>query len=340
MSTAVLVNDNAWPIASSKYGSAVVYNSRLDSGLWNAYLATGDEPWKLNGSPILPLDPLGHRGCADISNNARYVLFTEAVGADKLWDWAAPGQGSSNALRVFDRQTEVVSELFSPLKMVRGVKPRGILWPRFDPSDPTRMVWSEMVKSKYEFGPYGRWKLHITTLAFDDTVTVVDDIAWENPDGGGIIEPYSFKPDTNDIYYQTDVDSLASGYLKGAIFAIDSSFTSPPRHISSPQRNGKYVHHEWVNWRADAPDWTYGSIVDTQDGCGMELWRWKEYDPTQREQITFFSGQRPWCAQATGYPRPSYRNVVNCVPMQDGWLASVCKDMMCKRISCYRVFEV
>ena len=148
-----LVASNCAPVAASSTGTMVWYSMNA-AGVWDAYIGTGN----CQGAPLLPAYD-GNRGPAAITADGRYVLLTTAVGLDKTLRFSAPGQGSGNAIQLYDRQTGKLSTLLAGATASQ----RGVIWPTFN-ANATKIVWSQMLETASEDPPVGRWALHVADV--------------------------------------------------------------------------------------------------------------------------------------------------------------------------------
>ena len=107
------VASNCAPVAAARDGTVVAYR-RDGAGVWDAYIGNGSG--SCHGQRLLA--PYGgNRGPADISADGRYVLLTTAVGWDRTLSDSAPGQGSGNAIQLYDRRTHRLSTLLAGARL-------------------------------------------------------------------------------------------------------------------------------------------------------------------------------------------------------------------------------
>src|ERR1700683_5240267 len=117
--SATLVAANCAPVAAASDGTMVWYSKKA-AGVWDVYIGNGE----CQGKPLLPAYD-GNRGPAGITANGRYVLLTTAVGWEKTLPMSSPGEGSQNAIQLYDRQTGKLSTLLASATSSQ----RGVIWP-------------------------------------------------------------------------------------------------------------------------------------------------------------------------------------------------------------------
>jgi hypothetical protein len=222
------VASNCAPVAASSAGTMVWYGMNA-KGVWDAYIGNGN----CQGAPLLaPYE--GNRGPAGITANGRYVLLTTAMGADKTLRFSAPGQGSGNAIQLYDRQTGKLSTLLPGATASQ----RGVIWPTFN-ADASKIVWSQMLKTAAEDPPVGKWALHVADVNLA-AGTITNNVEWQDPNGeANFYEAYGWIPNTNRLVFMSGTRASTSGLRASCGRGRNrstSSTSSPTSRLGTPTR--------------------------------------------------------------------------------------------------------
>ena len=239
----------------------MVWYSRNAAGVWDAYIGNGN----CQGTPLLPSYD-GNRGPADITANGRYVLLTTAVGVDKTLHFSAPGQGSGNAIELYDRQTGKLSTLLPG----GTASQRGVIWPTFN-SDASKIVWSQMIKTAAEDPPVGRWALHVADVDLA-AGTLSNNVEWQDPNGeANFFEAYGWIPNTDLLVFMSG--RARNDQRAARRPALHAPGRTQPQHradahqpsssrLRGPGRNRLDAFHEFAHFAPGDPNTLYTSIGD------------------------------------------------------------------------------
>ncbi len=335
---------NCAPVAASSSGTMVWY-SRNAAGVWDAYIGNGN----CQGAPLLP--PYGgNRGPADITANGRYVLLTTAVGVEKTLHFSAPGQGSGNAIQLYDRQTGKLSTLLPGATASQ----RGVIWPTFN-SDASKIVWSQLIKTAAEDPPVGQWALHVADVNLA-AGTLSNNVEWQDPNGeANFFEAYGWIPNTDLLVFMSGAPETTSGLRAGQLFTLPeelSPSTAPTR--VSPQfapvwswQEPVNVFHEFAHFAPGDPNTLYTSIgADTVGGDDLFSYDLRTQQAGgvlgQPTRISYFGGDlnANMGSQAIpGWPAPSYTVVTTMAWVNGAWVASTCPDLLCATVNAWRIEE-
>jgi len=340
---ASFVAANCAPVAAARDGTMVWY-ARDAQGLWNAYV--GNE--RCHGRPLLPPYD-GNRGPAAITPNGRYVLLTTAVGLDKTLRDSAPGEGSGNAIQLYDRSTHRLSTLLAG----GTASQRGVIWPALN-ADDTKIVWSQMVKTAQEAPPVGRWALHVADVDLE-TGTLSDNVEWQDPDGeAAFYEAYGWIPGSDRlIFMSTSRASRRAGAFRGAqLYTLpeDLAASSVPTRISpkfAPVFRWQHpvdVFHEFAHFAPGHPRTLYTSIGANTLGDDLFSYDLRSQRANgllgQPTRISYFGGDLDAnlaTRAVPGWPRPSYTVVTTMAWEHGAWVASTCPDLLCSKVNAWRI---
>ena len=251
------IASNCAPVAASSKGTMVWY-AKNSAGLWDAYIGNGT----CQGTPLLPSYE-GNRGPSDITPNGRYVLLTTAVGWEKTMSESAPGEGSQDAIQLYDRHTGQLSTLLPGATSSQ----RGVIWPTFNDND-TKIAWSQMLKTSTEAPPSGEWALHVADVNLA-AGTLGDNVEWQDPDGKpAFYEAYGWIPNTSLLVFASTTRSTETGFRSQQLFTLPERLnpaTAPTR--ISPEFAPAYswqsatnVFHEFAHFAPGEPNTLYTSI--------------------------------------------------------------------------------
>jgi hypothetical protein len=335
---------NCSPVAASSSGTMVWY-SRNAAGVWDAYIGNGS----CQGAPLLP-PYAGNRGPADITANGRYVLLTTAMGLDKTLHFSAPGQGSGNAIQLYDRQTGRLTTLLPG----GTASQRGVIWPTFN-SDASRIVWSQMIKTAAEDPPVGQWALHVADVNLA-AGTLSNNVEWQDPNGEtNFFETYGWIPNTNLLVFMSGARETSSGLRAAQLFTLPEELnpSTAPTRISPqfapvwPWQEAVDVFHEFAHFAPGDPNTLYTSIAADTVG-GDDLF---SYDLRTRQaggmlaqptRISYFGGDlnANMASQAIpGWPAPSYTVITTMAWVNGAWVVSTCPDLLCATVNAWRIEE-
>lgn len=338
------VAGNCAPVAASSAGTMVWYSMNA-SGVWDAYVGSGN----CQGAPLLP-PYAGNRGPAGITANGRYVLLTTAVGVDKTLRFSAPGQGSGNAIQLYDRQTGKLSTLLAGATASQ----RGVIWPTFN-SDASKIVWSQMIKTAAEDPPVGQWALHVADVNLA-AGTLSNNVEWRDPNGeANFYEAYGWIPNTNLLVFMSGTRATTSGLRAAQLFTLPEELnpTTAPTRIS-PQfapvwswQEPVDVFHEFAHFAPGDPYTLYTSIgADTVGGDDLFSYDLRAQEASgplgQPARISYFGGDlnANMASQAiAGWPAPSYTVVTTMAWVNGAWVLTTCPDLLCSTVNAWRIEE-
>ncbi len=323
----------------------MVWYSRNAAGVWDAYIGNGN----CQGTPLLPSYD-GNRGPADITANGRYVLLTTAVGVDKTLHFSAPGQGSGNAIELYDRQTGKLSTLLPG----GTASQRGVIWPTFN-SDASKIVWSQMIKTAAEDPPVGRWALHVADVDLA-AGTLSNNVEWQDPNGeANFFEAYGWIPNTDLLVFMSGAPETTSGLRAAQLFTLPDELnpSTAPTRISPqlapawPWQEPTDAFHEFAHFAPGDPNTLYTSIAtDTVGGDDLFSYDLRTQQASgllgQPTRISYFGGDlnANMASQAIpGWPAPSYTVVTTMAWVNGAWVVSTCPDLLCATVNAWRIEE-
>ena len=339
-----LVASNCAPVAASSTGTMVWYSMNA-AGVWDAYIGTGN----CQGAPLLPAYD-GNRGPAGITADGRYVLLTTAVGLDKTLRFSAPGQGSGNAIQLYDRQTGKLSTLLAGATTSQ----RGVIWPTFN-ANATKIVWSQMLETATEDPPVGRWALHVADVNLT-AGTLSNNVEWQDPNGeANFYEAYGWIPNTNQLVFMSGAKTATSGLRAAQLFTLPDELNpaSEPTRISPefapvwPWQESVNVFHEFAHFAPGNPNTMYTSIgADTVGGDDLFSYDLRSQEVSgllgQPTRISYFGGDlnaNMGTQAIAGWPAPSYTVVTTMAWVNGGWVATTCPDLLCSTVNAWRIEE-
>ncbi len=336
-----LIASNCAPVAAASDGTMVWY-SRNAAGVWDAYIGNGG----CQGTPLLPPYD-GNRGPAGITADGRYVLLTTAVGWEKTLPFSAPGQGSGNAIQLYDRQTGKLSTLLAGATASQ----RGVIWPTFN-ANATKIVWSQMIKTGAEDPPVGEWALHVADVDLA-TGTLSDNVEWQDPDGQpAFYEAYGWVPNTNELIFMSGTRATETGFRASQLFTLPENLEpstaptriSPPFVQASPPRPPVDVFHEFAHFAPNAPNALYTSVgADTVGGDDLFSYDMQSQGASgllgQPTRISYFGGDpiAYGLHAVPGWPAPSYTVVTTMAWVDGAWVATTCPDLLCSEVNAWRI---
>jgi hypothetical protein len=335
---------NCAPVAASSAGTMVWYSMNA-SGVWDAYVGNGN----CEGAPLLP-PYAGNRGPAGITANGRYVLLTTAVGVDRTLHYSAPGQGSGNAIQLYDRQTGKLSTLLAG----GTTSQRGVIWPTFN-SDASKIVWSQMIKTAAEDPPVGRWALHVADVNLA-AGTLSNNVEWQDPNGeANFYETYGWMPNSNLLVFMSGTRAASSGLRAAQLFTLPDELNpaTAPTRISPqfapvwPWQEPVNVFHEFAHFAPGNPYTLYTSIgADTVGGDDLFSYDLRTQEANgllgQPSRISYFGGDlnANMGSQAIpGWPAPSYTVVTTMAWVNGAWVLTTCPDLLCATVNAWRIEE-
>ncbi|HUB72647.1 MAG TPA: hypothetical protein VL979_01255 [Solirubrobacteraceae bacterium] len=340
------VAGNCAPVAAASDGTMVWY-ARNEQGLWDAYIGNGE----CEGEPLLP-SYAGNRGPAAITPDGRYVLLTTAVGLDKRLSDSSPGEGSGNAIQLYDRRTGKLSTLLAG----GSASQRGVIWPAFN-ADDTKIVWSQLVKTAGEDPPVGEWALHVADVNLE-AGTLSDNVEWQNPDGEpAFYEAYGWIPDSDRlIFMSTSQASQSAGAFRGAqLYTLpeDLEASATTTRISPefapywPGQSAVDVFHEFAHFAPGDPTTLYTSIgADTVGGDDLFSYNLESQEAdgllSQPTRISYFGGDlnaNLGMQAIAGWPKPAYTVVTTMAWVDGAWVIATCPDMLCSEVNAWRIEE-
>ncbi len=336
------VAGNCAPVAASSSGTMVWYR-RNSAGVWDAYIGNGD----CQGRPLLPAYD-GNRGPSAITADGRYVLLTSAVGFDRTLSDSAPGQGSGNAIQLYDRRTHRLSTLLAGA----SASQRGVIWPTFNATD-TKIVWSQMLETALEAPPVGRWALHVADVNLA-AGTLSDNVEWQEPGARpNFYEAYGWVPDTKLLIFMSGTRSRSPGLRAAQLFTLPEGLDrqSAPTRISPPfapvwpWQSAENVFHEFAHFAPRQPHTLYTSVgSDTVGGDDLFAYdlRSQQRDGllAQPTRISYFGGNlnaNLGTQAVPGWPKPSYKVVTTMAWVHGAWVAATCPDLLCSRVEAWRI---
>ncbi len=342
--TGTLVASNCAPVAASNSGTMVWYSMNA-AGVWDAYVGTGN----CQGAPLLPAYD-GNRGPAAITADGRYVLLTTAVGLDKTLRFSAPGQGSGNAIQLYDRQTGKLSTLLPGATASQ----RGVIWPAFN-SNATKIVWSQMLETAAEDPPVGRWALHVADVNLA-AGTLSNNVEWQDPSGeANFFEAYGWIPNTNLLVFMSGTRATTSGLRAAQLFTLPDELNpvTAPTRISPefapvwPWQEAVDVFHEFAHFAPGNPYTLYTSVgADTVGGDDLFSYDLRTQEASgllgQPTRISYFGGDlnaNMGSEAVPGWPAPSYTVVTTMAWVNGGWVLTTCPDLLCSTVNAWRVEE-
>jgi hypothetical protein len=335
---------NCSPVAASSSGTMVWY-SRNAAGVWDAYIGNGS----CQGAPLLPPYD-GNRGPADITANGRYVLLTTAMGLEKTLHFSAPGQGSGNAIELYDRRTGKLSTLLAGA----SASQRGVIWPTFN-SDASKIVWSQMIKTAAEDPPLGQWALHVADVNLA-AGTLSNNVEWQDPNGeANFFEAYGWIPNTNLLVFMSGAPETTSGLRAAQLFTLPEALnpSTAPTRISPqlapawPWQEPVDVFHEFAHFAPGDPNTLYTSIgADTVGGDDLFSYDLRTQEASgllgQPTRISYFGGDlnaNMGSEAIPGWPAPSYTVITTMAWVNGAWVVSTCPDLLCAAVNAWRIEE-
>jgi|HubBroStandDraft_6_1064221.scaffolds.fasta_scaffold180801_2 hypothetical protein len=339
--SATFVARNCAPVAASSNGTMVWY-ARDSAGVWDAYLGNRD----CRGAALLPPYD-GNRGPADITANGRYVLLTSAVGWEKTLRTSSPGQGSQNAIQLYDRRTGKLSTLLAGARSSQ----RGVIWPTFNATD-TKIVWSQLVKTAAEAPPSGEWALHVADVNLASG-TLSDNVEWQDPDHrSAFYEAYGWIPHTRLLIFASTTRAASAGFRAQQLFTLPESLnpeTAPtrisPRFAPSfAWQSARNVFHEFAHFAPGQPGTLFTSIG--ADTLGDDLFSYSMSSRRahgllgQPRRISFFGGDLNVALGTRtipGWPKPRYSVVTTMAWVDGAWVATICPDLLCSEVNAWRI---
>jgi hypothetical protein len=339
--TGTFVASNCAPVAAASDGTMVWYGRNAE-GVWDAYIGNGD----CQGTPLLPSYD-GNRGPSDITPDGRYVLLTTAVGLDKALRDSSPGQGSGNAIQLYDRQTGRLSTLLAG----GTASQRGLIWPTFN-SDDTKIVWSQMVKTAMEDPPVGEWALHVADVDLA-TGTLSDNVEWQDPDGQpAFYEAYGWVPNTNRLIFMSTTRTTSTRFRASQLFTLPEDLEpataptriSPPFAPVWPWQTAVDVFHEFAHFAPNEPNTLYTSIGADTVGDDLFSYGMQTQEASgllgQPTRISYFGGDlnAELGTQAVpGWPAPTYTVVTTMAWVDGAWVTATCPDLLCSEVNAWRI---
>jgi hypothetical protein len=337
-----LVAANCAPVAASSSGTMVWYR-RNSAGVWDAYIGNGS----CHGKPLLsPYD--GNRGPAAITGNGRYVLLTSAVGFDRTLSDSSPGQGSGNAIQLYDRRTHRLSTLLAGA----SASQRGVIWPTFN-ANATKIVWSQLLETALEDPPVGRWALHVADVNLA-AGTLSDNVEWQEPGGRPTFyEAYGWVPNTKLLIFMSGTRSGAAGLRAAQLFTLPEGLDrqtaptriSPPFAPVWPWQSAVNVFHEFAHFAPNHPHTLFTSVgADTVGGDDLFSYDLQRQAPDgllgQPTRISFFGGNlntNLGTQAVPDWPKPSYKVVTTMAWVNGAWVAATCPDLLCSKVEAWRI---
>lgn len=335
------VAGNCAPVAAARDGTMVSYR-RNSAGVWDAYIGTAN----CHGKPLLSAYA-GNRGPADITADGRYVLLSTAVGLDRTLSDSSPGQGSGNAIQLYDRRTHRLSTLLAGA----SASQRGVIWPTFNARD-TKIVWSQMLKTAVEDPPVGRWALHIADVNLA-TGTLANNVEWQDPNGRpAFYEAYGWVPNTKLVIFMSGTRSRTPGIRAAQLFTLPEALghtaptrISPPFAPVWPWQSAIDVFHEFAHFAPNHPHTLYTSVgADTVGGDDLFAYDMREQRANgllgQPSRISYFGGDlnaNLGTRAVPGWPKPSYKVVTTMAWVKGAWLATTCPDLLCSTVDAWRI---
>jgi hypothetical protein len=332
---------NCAPVAASSDGTMVWY-AKNSANLWDAYIGNG----ACHGKPLLPSYE-GNRGPSGITRNGRYVLLTTAVGWEKTMPESGPGEGSQDAIQLYDRRTGKLSTLLPGASSSQ----RGVIWPTFNAND-TKIVWSQLVKTAREAPPSGEWALHVADVNLESG-TLSDNVEWQDPDGRpAFYEAYGWVPDTKLLIFASTTRATGTGFRSQQLFTLPESLNpaTAPRRISpkfAPSfswQSASNVFHEFAHFAPGQPSTLYTSIGADTRGDDLFSYSMTSHGPNGRlgqpTRISFFGGnlnEDLGMKAARGWPKPRYTVVTTMAWVDGGWVVATCPDLLCTEVNAWRV---
>src|ERR1017187_1044554 len=328
--SASLIAQNCAPVA---YGGGQLLSYSKAGGVWQPRV--GNPP---GGASLL--NTTGNCGPADVTPDGRFVLLTQAVGWEETLSMSSPGQGSDNAIVLYDRQTGKLSTLLAGATATN----RGVIWPRFTP-DASMIVWSQMIRTAREMPPSGQWSLRSAKVDLE-AGALSGERAWEDTEPA-FYECYGVIPGTGLIVFASNTRATnTQAFHAQQLWTLPLSLTGAPTRISPSimQAGGRAADcfHEFAHF-APGEQVLHAAIGAGTDG-GDDLYA---YDMTgwtggllpQPTRVSFFGGE--WKAgrfqQVVGYPPPTY-TVISTMAWVDGaWLATVSPDLLSSTVSPWRI---
>jgi hypothetical protein len=339
----VFVAKNCAPVAAASDGTMVWY-SKNAAGVWDVYIGNGE----CQGKPLLPAYD-GNRGPADITANGRYVLLTTAVGWEKTLPMSSPGEGSQNAIQLYDRQTGKLSTLLPGATSSQ----RGVIWPMLN-ANGTKIVWSQMIKTAAEVPPNGQWALHVADVNLE-AGTLTDNVEWQDPDGKpAFYEAYGWIPNTNRLIFMSNTRSTETvAFRSSQLFTLPEELNpdTPPTRISPKvapiwpwQRSHFSVFHEFAHFAPDDPHILYTSIGANTDGDDLYTYNLQTQQPDgllgQATRISYFGGDlnaNLGTKAVSGWPKPTYTVVTTMAWVNGAWVVATCPRILCSTVNAWRI---
>jgi hypothetical protein len=330
------------PVAAASDGTMVWY-SKNAAGLWDAYIGNGN----CHGKPLL--SPYGgNRGPAGITADGRYVLLTTAVGWEKTLPMSSPGQGSQNAIQLYDRQTGKLSTLLAGATTSQ----RGVIWPTFN-ANATKIVWSQMLKTAAEDPPVGQWALHVADIDLE-TGTLSNNLEWQDPDGKpAFYEAYGWVPNSNRLIFMSNTRATQTGVRGSQLFTLpeDLNPNTPPTRVSPqfapvwPWQSAVNVFHEFAHFAPNSPNTLYTSIgANTVGGDDLYSYNIQTQGANgllgQPTRISYFGGDlnlNMGTEAVAGWPKPAYTVVTTMAWVNGAWMLTTCPDLLCSTVNAWRI---
>jgi len=336
------VAGNCAPVAAARDGTMVSYQ-RNSAGVWDAYIGSGN----CRGQPLLPPYD-GNRGPAGISADGRYVLLTTAVGVDRTLSDSSPGQGSGNAIQLYDRRTHRLSTLLTGA----SASQRGVIWPTFN-SRGTKIVWSQLLATAAEDPPVGRWALHVADVNLA-AGTLTDNVEWQDPNGRpAFYEAYGWVPNTQRVIFMSGTRSRSPGIRAAQLFTLPENLNphTAPTRISPPfapvwrWQSAIDVFHEFAHFAPNQPHTLYTSVgADTVGGDDLFSYDMRSQHTSgllgQPTRISYFGGDlnaNLGTRAVPGWPKPSYKVVTTMAWVKGAWLVTTCPDLLCSTVEAWRI---
>lgn len=341
--SATFIASNCAPVAEAQNGTMVWY-SRNSAGVWDVYVGND----RCQGKPLLPAYD-GNRGPADITPDGRYVLLTTAVGSNKTGSLSSPGEGSGNAIQLYDRQTGKLSTL------LRGAttSQRGLIWPHFNAND-TKIVWSQMLQTGTQAGDVGsgRWALHVADVNLA-AGTLSNNVSYQLPSGQPTFyEAYGWIPNTNLLIFMSTGNHSSASFRNAQMYTLPDSLNpqSTPTRIS-PEITAKgplrtTTQNTWNEFAHFVPG--YPNIMYTSTAAGIlgdDLFAYNLSTQgsngllAQPTRVSYFNGLGIGFGRkaVSGWPKPKYTVVTTMAWDNTGWVTATCPDLLCSKVNAYRI---
>lgn len=334
--SATLIKENFAPVVTDEDNDILGF-SKIN-GVWQPAVLNGDFSIEQFGNSL-------RSNSAPSDTSKRYVLLTSAVGWEKNIPESSPGQGSDNDIELFEWGCP-----FKQIPLLQGATKtnRGVIWPKFIENG-TKIVWVQMLKTKAEERPEGRWEICVADINLEmGTLSNIKYYQDSNKEPA-FYEPYGQIPNTNLLIFASNTRATTKNSPREQqLFTLPISLEGAPTRIS-PKINQSVgppadCFHEWAYFAPDDPYSLYTDIGQSTDG-GDDLFRYdlrEQNDDgllSQPTRISYFGGEfaRGKFNQVQGFPPPQYTVLSTMAWVEGAWYATVSHNILSTTVNTWRI---